>query len=271
MEFQRYIDTLVAIQSIYPSEFELISKHDSNQLQELLETSTTDILKLDVQFRLKLLANSDPCYPIDLDVVLPSLSNSESSHPMVSVGCPAWMTRKAHHELNSSLPTGPDCILEAIDYIQTHIPQNAEPNIREASFQEPKDTQLKRIWLYLISLSTRSKRNDMVTWAPAHNLTGFVMAGKPGVLCLEGTQTDYTRYLSLIKSESWADVPSYQKKISVVLEEDIETRLFENMIEITDLFTMGGVRHNRPEMSQVKGWFEKNGVGYAFSVVFDLP
>ncbi|KAI8894938.1 hypothetical protein BC833DRAFT_508890, partial [Globomyces pollinis-pini] len=182
----------------------------------------------------------------------------------------SWLDRKQIDDLNHSLPIGPDSILETVEYLQ----QTLEPIVTQL-LKPSSDTEeylsnndpLIRQWLYLISLSTKSKRNDIVAWAPEFDLTGFVMAGKPGLLCLEGTLKNIDRYISKIKSISWSDVPSHQKKISIVLQEDIQNRIFSDITEITELFDMHGFRQNRPEMTQVRDWLTKQGLGYAFSTV----
>jgi len=74
---------------------------------------------------------------------------------------------------------------------------------------------LERAYLWFPSLSTPSKRRDLVTYASRYDLTGFVLAGKPGLLCLEGRGRAFERYMSDIKNESWGDIPSYQKKVSL--------------------------------------------------------
>jgi hypothetical protein len=73
---------------------------------------------------------------------------------------------------------------------------------------------LERAYLWFPSLSTPAKRRDLVTYASRYDLTGFVLAGKPGLLCLEGRGRAFERYMSDIKNESWGDIPSYQKKVS---------------------------------------------------------
>ena len=94
------------------------------------------------------------------------------------------------------------------------------------------DGELQRVWFWFPSLSPREKRKDLVNYAARWRLTGFVLAGtslisfrrrlaspdviillgKPGLLCLEGTARQAEDYMSAIKSESWGDIPSYQKK-----------------------------------------------------------
>lgn len=75
-----------------------------------------------------------------------------------------------------------------------------------------------------------------------------------------------------IKSISWADIPSFQKKVSErhrqILSPRLGTqRVFEGMIEITGMIDQGGQRGNRGEMGQVRDWLEGKGVGLAFGVV----
>lgn len=42
----------------------------------------------------------------------------------------------------------------------------------------------------------------------------MVFIGKPGLLCVEGDGGVVDAYMGRIKSESWSDIPSYQKKVS---------------------------------------------------------
>ncbi|KAJ9104757.1 hypothetical protein QFC19_003898 [Naganishia cerealis] len=129
------------------------------------------------------------------------------------------------------------------------------------------EQELQRVWFWFPSLSTREKRRDLVTYASRWGLTGFVLAGKPGLLCLEGTAKHAELYMSAIKSESWSDIPSYQKKVTERYRQHITSRAFDTMQEITELITHGGHRGNRGDMGQVKAFMEENGVGDAFGFV----
>lgn len=63
--------------------------------------------------------------------------------------------------------------------------------------------------MHLPSLSTRSKRQDLVNYASSYDITGIVSAGKPGLLILEGPSVSAVEaYLSYIKTHSWADIPA---------------------------------------------------------------
>lgn len=95
-------------------------------------------------------------------------------------------------------------------------------------------------------------------------------AGKPALLCLEGTPTKIDAYMGDIKSVSWADIPSFQKKVSERHRETLGgagERVFGGMEEITHLVGKGGARGNRGEMGDVRDWLGAKGLGEAFGIV----
>ncbi|KAJ0114400.1 hypothetical protein J7T55_010789 [Diaporthe amygdali] len=188
-----------------------------------------------------------------------------------SVRQPVWMSRANLAELVSGMPA--DDVLAVFDYIQEHAPKylrNAAQS-REESSQPLKDAgPLIRVWFYFPSLSTREKRKDLVSYAATYSLTGFVLAGKPGVLCLEGSSRDVDGYMNAIKNESWGDIPSHQKKVSERFREECgpEGRKFTGMSEITDdLGERRGTRKNRGDMAALEAWLKEKGVGDSFSKV----
>ncbi len=130
--------------------------------------------------------------------------------------------------------------------------------------------------------------------------------GKPGLLCVEGRGELIDKYMSAIKSESWSDIPSYQKKVRQILfpfvcstnclsfvlpsladlslpqlsldapylrqvterhRQSIHQRSFPSMQEITDEITHGGYRGNKTDMKDVEVYMEKMGVGDVFGIV----
>ncbi|GAA5869318.1 hypothetical protein JCM3774_004205 [Rhodotorula dairenensis] len=245
---------------------------------------------------------------------------------------PPWMSRTAHDELCTSWPParlhsarlGSDCdtttttltttpaasfasnvdlLLATIDHIRSVTPallpapaDPPAPTPRAAGRGKPDrdgaDREEYRVWFYFPSLSSREKRDDMVNWAPEYNLTGFVLAGKPALLCVEGTESNVQAYLSDIKANSWADIPSFQKKVSErfrtrllppstspadptaapaaaagATADPTLRRLFTSMDEITALIPRGGYRGHKPEMGDVRDFLAAKGLGDAFGQV----
>ncbi|GAA5866806.1 hypothetical protein JCM1840_004273 [Sporobolomyces johnsonii] len=251
-------------------------------------------------------------FPLALAIKLPLSSSSAPSDapPPTSLHIqqPAWLARTPYDTLAASLPSfdpttfssPADLILQAVDYLREEgvklLPSPADEaspapssktrrrGARAGAIDETHDEF--RVWLWFPSLSTREKRDDIVNWAPEYGLTGFVLAGKPALLCLEGTEENIQAYLADIKSNSWADIPSFQKKVSeryrtpLVPRSSSSTpppsssspastshRIFTSMAEITSLIPRGGQRGNRGEMGPVRDFLASKGLGDAFGVV----
>jgi len=186
---------------------------------------------------------------------------------------PEWMS-KAEFSSIAAYVQGVDS-LDALDYIQNRVNDFLENKKSEANATEQEKLDrsaqgpIVRVWFYFPSLSTRKKRDDMVNLAPSYSLTGFVLAGKPGVLCLEGMSADIDSYMSFIKTNSWGDIPSHQKKVSERFREiQGVQRVFTGMEEITDtLGERSGQRANRGDMQALEAWLGSKGLQTAFEKV----
>jgi hypothetical protein len=188
---------------------------------------------------------------------------------------PEWLSKAQLHDFSCLIPQND--IFEAIEWIREEAPQRliARPEGINTDAEVPRD-KLVRVWFYFPSLSTREKRDDMVHFAPTYQLTGFVLAGKPGVLCLEGTSSNIDAYMKFIKTHSWGDIPSHQKKVSERYRETLSVdgehssakRVFDRMEEITGMLgDRGGARANRGDMKALEIWLKDKGLGEAFEKV----
>ncbi|KAL4904980.1 hypothetical protein BDW74DRAFT_178547 [Aspergillus multicolor] len=214
---------------------------------------------------------------VNVSIPMHSQDQAESAEaPPVtySLRQPDWMSKAEVAQLSSQLPS--DDIFAALEYVQEEaaafLETIATPEQDSASTQSSKQERndpLVRVWFYFPSLSTRAKRSDMVNYAPDYGLTGFVLAGKPGVLCLEGASRDIDSYMSFIKTHSWGDIPAHQKKVSERYRETVGVeRVFGGMEEITDsLGERGGQRANRGDMQALEAWLGSRGLGEAFEKV----
>ncbi|KAI6862903.1 hypothetical protein KC323_g5275 [Hortaea werneckii] len=185
---------------------------------------------------------------------------------------PQWMTKAQVSQINTDLPD--EDVLTVIEHVKeaalehavqaSHVPSEAQ------SLFDPQ-APIVRAWFYFPSISTRAKRDDLINFAPTYRLTGFLMAGKPGILCLEGGSTAIDDFMKFIKTDSWGDIPSQHKKVSERYRQtDADlVRAFDGMEEITE--TVGerrGERANRSDMKALEMWLIERGLGDAFSNVF---
>ncbi|KAJ3278255.1 hypothetical protein HK104_002518 [Borealophlyctis nickersoniae] len=268
--------------------------------------STTHLLpSLSFSLNLPLHDPPDPTVSgIRMDCTLPLTvpeSNIDTSSlplpPRLSLACPTWIpSRNDHRTLKtafddhiSGLEAGLDSsqiILEAAEWVQSNAakfrssPSASTPpasDVLLASSSSPSHQVFVREWYYLPSLSTKQKRQDMITYAYNHQLTGFVTPGKPGILCVEGLDRNVQSYFSDIRTKSWADIPSAHRRMTpmhcektVVASGGREAfeglRKFEGMVEVT--FDLHGARGNRNSLAKLEQWLTEKGVGEAFGWLF---
>lgn len=281
------IELLLSMFSL-PGEIEQSGSNNESieKLRDYIDNPSSKTPKLPKSLEFVLHISVDSEHSLQLHVQLPlshstskdlALEPDEPPPPIIAFRCPTWMNRKFHSKIVSRMPIGgPDSVLEAVEYLKDEAAayiSSVAASYSQQEFQSDTHNQnLVRVWFYLQSLSTRSKRDDMVNWAPGYHLTGFVLAGKPGILCLEGTARDIDAYMSHIKTRSWSDVPSHQKKVSErYREEGVGVkRVFADMREVTGEISKGGHRGNRGEMGEVKTLFDEVGLGEVFAEVLGI-
>ncbi|KAH8883460.1 hypothetical protein GQ53DRAFT_429448 [Thozetella sp. PMI_491] len=219
--------------------------------------------------------------PLELEISIPLLSeegNSEAPleppEAIVRVRQPAWMNKADFAQLTAEMSDGDlfATIDNAREVASRHLSrlQERATDTPRPGIQARKEP-IVRVWFYFPSISTRAKRDDLVKHAPGYGLTGFLLAGKPGLLCVEGASQQVDDYMKFIKTESWGDIPAHHKKVSERYREagrHVE-RAFVDMREITDeVGERRGERANRQDMKALEAWLNGIGLGGAFSKVF---
>ncbi|GAB7365103.1 hypothetical protein MBLNU230_g6193t1 [Neophaeotheca triangularis] len=240
-------------------------------MPEIPEPSITILLDLSLQDGR---ADIQGARPLQLSLTVPLLHQEDMQDAIVRARLlqPAWMSKAQVAELNAAIPD--EDVLTIIEHVQEAASQHAEDSNRPAAavaataLFDPH-APLVRAWFYFPSISTRAKRDDLVTYAPSYGLTGFLLAGKPGILCLEGGATAIDDFMKFIKTDSWGDIPPQHKKVSERYRESglQLRRAFEGMREITEMIERGGKRANRGDMKALEAWLGENGVGEAFGKV----
>jgi len=267
------ISTLDLLLAMFPDESEYdISPSDLDLITNIRDNgseSSTSLLPSEIHLALHVLL--DPTHSIQVNVTAPlrSTETDPTEAPSISFSLrqPTWLDKASLATLSSSLP---DDIFSALDTLRDQGLSLIPASTTSVTSKPASTGPLVRVWFYFPSLSTREKRQHMVDWAPSYLLTGFVLAGKPGLLCLEGSALNIDAYMNEIKTVSWGDIPSHQKKVSERYRETGTevTRAFEGMIEITDLVgERHGQRQNRGDMAAIEAWLKERGLGEMFESV----
>ncbi|KAJ5825678.1 hypothetical protein N7474_002816 [Penicillium riverlandense] len=277
------LSTVDLLTAMFPSPGELEIPESTTQCVETLREwcqnpiSTPSKIPSSIFLVVSLpIADGDRTIEVNISVPLQCEDPATIEQPpslSYSLRQPDWMSKAEVAELAASIPQGD--VLEAFEHIQTEASrflENKKSQAVSSKETEPHTSSagpIVRVWFYFPSLSTRKKRGDMVNLAPGYSLTGFVLAGKPGVLCLEGTSRNIDAYMSFVKTHSWGDIPSHQKKVSERFREtEGIQRVFSGMEEITDsLGERGGQRANRGDMQALEAWLGSKGLQEAFEKV----
>ena len=214
---------------------------------------------------------------LQLDITFPftDVENENAHEPppaRIRIRQPSWLSRTATAQLMRGVQ-GED-LFGTIEQVKETAIRQLEASKNSSSLQASHEATAKvpnsfvRVWFYFPSISTRSKRDDFIKYAPSYDLTGFLHAGKPGLLCVEGAPQSIDDYMKFIKTESWGDIPSHHKKVSERHRESIEQRVFSSMTETTDkIGERHGQRANRSDMKAMEEWLIERGLGDAFGKV----
>ncbi|KAF7189603.1 RWD domain-containing protein 2A [Pseudocercospora fuligena] len=273
------LDQVDFLQAMFPEQDELSVDEQNQQLIsnlrqwcEGIETakSATVPEAVSLTLTLQILPEVGETRSISMYIEVPLTRNtiaSEAPPLKVRVRQPDWLTKAELAQVVDGMPE--DDTLSAIEHVREKasdylsLRQESSITTTNASAQP-----IVRVWFYFPSISTREKRDDIVKYGPSYRLSGFLLAGKPGILCLEGGAQDIDDYMRFIKTESWGDIPSQHKKVSERYRETQDVvGSFEGMQEITDQLEKRGERSNRGDMRALESWLGERGLKTAFEKV----
>ncbi|CAH2207867.1 jg24967 [Pararge aegeria aegeria] len=104
--------------------------------------------------------------------------------------------------------------------------------------------------------------------AKEYNLTGFCLPGKPGIICVEGTESECNEWWKIIKSMSWKKIAIRKSEI-FDLSNQIEEQRFDNFEEMH--FQNPSTKHsNHANMSEFSKYMEQCGLIQTFNEFFGL-
>lgn len=95
---------------------------------------------------------------------------------------------------------GEPCIYTLISWLQDNVEAylrastcNQAVKCKDANKNNTGDQDavvFSRYWIYSHHIYSKFKRRDVANLAKENSITGFCLAGKPGIICIEGTMED---------------------------------------------------------------------------------
>ena len=267
------VSELETLQSVYPKEIVITDHGVLADIHDFLKNPTQDFPhRLEYSVKISLSNGT-----IELLVSLPA--NYPNDKPEIYARN-SLLNRIQQLQLNEALKSvvenqepGEPCIYMLILWLQDNgedylvaSNENQEKELTDISkIKEEKSITFARYWIYSHHIYGKSKRKDIIDLAKENSITGFCLAGKPGIICMEGVFEDCDYCWQKIKSMNW------QKILIRLLEKEENHSGIDTIRKFSDFREISfptSERHN--DMGQVLKYLKEHEVQYAFKELFGI-
>ncbi|XP_032535658.1 RWD domain-containing protein 2B isoform X2 [Chiroxiphia lanceolata] len=274
-EAEMQISELDLLSSMFPyeEEFAVTDQLALAELKHYAENESAEVPSSKVQFVLNVEFSMACALPFKYPTVLPEITVRSS-----------LLSRSQQIHLNSDLKTylmqncsGEPCMLSARqwvkDYAAAYIDKElSSSSMMTASAMQAEITTFTRLWIYSHHIYNKQKRKNIIDWAKELSLSGFCMPGKPGVVCVEGLQSNCEEFWSRVRRLTW-------KRILIRHREDVSLEggghaEIQNQRKFSTLeekcFDAHGARGNHMDLGQLYHFLEEKGCADIFQMYFGV-
>ena len=101
-------------------------------------------------------------------------------------------------------------------------------------------------------------------------LTGFCMPGKPGIVCLEGTENNCNDAWSIIKSWNWKKINVCHQEVEKAEENEQSINVFRRFNDFQEIGFVknSDTRDYHMDMSEFSKYLDQNNCLYMFKLLF---
>lgn len=123
---------------------------------------------------------------------------------------------------------------------------SAKPSVPSSKGNAPLPDKLERLWIYSHHIHNKRKHAFIIEQARERQLTGFVLLGKPGFICVEGYQRDTQEFWRAVKAMHWQRIQLRLEETAAIencnddVEELIKFRKFNRFEEDTNFTVVNG-------------------------------
>jgi hypothetical protein len=135
---------------------------------------------------------------------------------------------------------GEQTIIASVQWIQENAPSFFKENfpILGKKIKEKENEVFLREFIYFHHVYDKMKRRMIIEWATELDLTGFLLAGKPGIVCVEGEESNVLEYIQRLRNLSWKNMSSRLRHREAQLTAGIAPyRRFQKFEEIIQTMT----------------------------------
>ena len=154
---------------------------------------------------LEIICRLPKLYPLKThpDVFIRTLSTSKNLNKRFSQDLAAYV--KESHSFDCS-------ILNIIEWVKENIASymtsdsNVEILTSETSSHDNGKVRFSRMFVYCHHIFSVEKRKSVVQIAKEMGVNGFIMPGKPGVICVEGEENDVQEFWIRLRTIPWQKI-----------------------------------------------------------------
>lgn len=191
------LEEVEMLQSMFsnPGEFKMFDHSMITDIHDFIE-GTSVMLPRRLNFKINLVVDEKK---LEIDVTLPLDYPEEEPDIHVTSNT---LTRVQQHDLNCdlakhicSLDKGEISICQSVAWLQEHgdsyfIPLVKSKKPKTVVRKKNVNNKFSRYWIHSHHIYSKVKRRCIISLAQELNVTGFCLPGKPGMICVEGLDTD---------------------------------------------------------------------------------
>ncbi|XP_027504511.1 RWD domain-containing protein 2B isoform X1 [Corapipo altera] len=284
-EAEMQISELDLLSSMFPyeEEFAVTDQLALAELKHYAENESAEVPSSKVQFVLNVKAEVPNASVVEFSMACALPFKYPAVLPEITVRS-SLLSRSQQIHLNSDLKrylmqncSGEPCILSARqwvkDYAAAYIDKElSSSSVTTAGAIQAEITTFTRLWIYSHHIYNKQKRKNIIDWAKELSLSGFCMPGKPGVVCVEGLQSNCEEFWSRVRRLTW-------KRILIRHREDVSLEgggraEIQNQRKFSTLeekcFDAHGARGNHMDLGQLYHFLEEKGCADIFQMYFGV-
>lgn len=183
--------------------------------------------------------------------------------------------RDQQHMLNEdmtifidSLERGETCLCSIIYWIQENVDKYVDKEISLPKSLTKKDEKsFMRLWIYSHHIYSKNKRKDILSLAEDLSVTGFMLPGKPGIICVEGDSPDCEEWWARVRAMNWKKI-MIRKNETIALNPKQSLNRFATFEEISFKNNRGTEHHM--DMGEFFKYLEQHQCAYVFMDYFGV-
>ena len=112
----------------------------------------------------------------------------------------------------NAIPLTEPCLLTIVEWIRDNsatyfpVPISHSISTPDSKSDQSQSDNFCRLWLYMHHIYSKTKRRNILSSAHDLDLTGFCLPGKPGVVCVEGSERNTREFYSILRRWNWKSI-----------------------------------------------------------------